>query len=636
MKTKLLYSLALFALPTTGSQAQAIQNRAAEHPVPETKIEIAATLPKPVLQTTRDGDVALLNGLFHERRALGKAYVERLRTDKLLQNYYLEAGIGSGMPLDELYQGWESPTCQLRGHFFGHWLSAASRFAATDNDAALRQRTTDAVNEIEKCQKLNGDGWLGPIPEKYFTILEDNNRWIWSPQYTLHKTMMGLYDAYRYTGDKDALAAESGSADWFLQWTGKLIAEGKSDVIYKGESSGLLELWSDLYGATGDPRYLKLASRYAMPDMFRQLLDGQDPLTDNHANASIPWVQGAARLYEVTGDARYRAIVENFWMDAVEDRGMFATTGNNAGEFWIPKRQFGRFLGSRTQEHCTVYNMIRVADYLFRWTGDAKYADYIERALYNGILAQQNPQTGMVAYFLPLNPGSKKVWGSETRDFWCCDGTMVQAQAMYEGLIYFNSGDGVTVAQFIPSKANFRGGKIRIEEKVDRDGAPKVFESADDLTHLTVDLAITSTEAAPWTLRVRQPAWAVAAGTVTIDGAPVAAAVSKHGFIEITRAWKNEHVTIAFPKRVTREPLPGSPNLYALLDGPIVLAAASANEPALVKGEALVPVYEHLYTEGRDWQSAHYYARTTTGTVLFKPLYEFADEPYTVYCSDAK
>jgi hypothetical protein len=87
---------------------------------------------------------------------------------------------------------------------------------------------------------------------------------------------------------------------------------------------------------------------------------------------------------------------------------------------------------------------------------------------------------------------------------------------------------------------------------------------------------------------------------------------------------------------VTRESLPGSPDLYALLDGPIVLAAATTTEPELVKGEALVPVYEHLYAEGRDWQSSHYYARTATGTVLFKPLYEFADEPYSVYCTDAR
>jgi len=62
-----------------------------------------------------------------------------------------------------------------------------------------------------------------------------------------------------------------------------------------------------------------------------------------------------------------------------------------------------------------VYNMMRLTDYLFRWTGQVEYADYIERNLYNGILAQQHPVTGMVAYFLPLQAGARKVWGSPTK-----------------------------------------------------------------------------------------------------------------------------------------------------------------------------------------------------------------------------
>ena len=50
--------------------------------------------------------------------------------------------------------------------------------------------------------------------------------------------------------------------------------------------------------------------------------------------------------------------------------------------------------------------MMRLADYLLRWTGDASYDDYWERNLYNGSLAQQHPETGMVTYFLPLRSGS--------------------------------------------------------------------------------------------------------------------------------------------------------------------------------------------------------------------------------------
>jgi hypothetical protein len=66
------------------------------------------------------------------------------------------------------------------------------------------------------------------------------------------------------------------------------------------------------------------------------------------------------------------------------------------------------------------YVMSLSNDNLLRWTGDVSYADYIERNLYNGALAQQNPENGMVAYFLPLRAGARKEWGTPTDDFWCC------------------------------------------------------------------------------------------------------------------------------------------------------------------------------------------------------------------------
>jgi DUF1680 family protein len=450
--------------------------------------------------------------------------------------------------------------------------------------------------------------------------------------------MMGLFDAYKYDGDKEALAVEEHSADWFLSWTKKCIEEGHAEAVYAGECGGMLELWADLYGATKDARFLTLASRYAMPDMFRQLLAGEDPLTNNHANASIPWIQGAARLYEVTGDTRYRDIVELFWKQAVDSRGMFATTGNNAGEFWIPPGQFGRFLGSRTQEHCTVYNMIRVAEYLFRWTGEARYADYIERALYNGILAQQNPNTGLVCYFLPLEPGAKKIWGSETHDFWCCHGTSVQAQAMFEDLIYYRSPDGLSVAQFIPSEATFgvAGQQIRIVQKNDDSANLADFSHSGETTHFAVELKIAADQRGRWTLRIRQPAWAAETGTVLVNGVPFQATLSRSGFLEIEREWKTATVKVSFPKHITREPLPGDNRRFALMDGPVVLAALGVIEPELAVASAIVPQYEHQYIEGRDWQTGHYLVPTRHGALLLKPIYEIADENYCVYFSTSE
>src|SRR3712207_4643100 len=98
--------------------------------------------------------------------------------------------------------------------------------------------------------------------------------------------------------------------------------------------------------------------------------------------------------------------------------------------------------------------MIRLADVLLRWSGDLSYADYIERNLYNGILAQQNPRTGMVAYFLPLEGGARKNWGTVTEDFWCCHGTLVQAHARHSGLVFYSGDDDeLVIAQHVAAHA---------------------------------------------------------------------------------------------------------------------------------------------------------------------------------------
>jgi len=115
------------------------------------------------------------------------------------------------------------------------------------------------------------------------------------------------------------------------------------------------------------------------------------------------------------------------------------------------------FAGENNQEHCTVYNMMRTADYLYRWTGDPSFADYIERNLYNGILAQQHPQTGMVAYFLPMaagyTKGGEKGWGHPTMDFYCCHGSLVQAQTRYLEYVYYRIGTRINHQSVYPHGA---------------------------------------------------------------------------------------------------------------------------------------------------------------------------------------
>lgn len=596
-----------------------------------------------MLKPAEKGSVKILPGVFRERMDVNRQYLLELDANCLLQNFYLEAGIIlPGLQVVDnpetanLHWGWEAPTCQLRGHFLGHWISAAAKLIAADGEPELRVKLDKIVSELARCQELNGGEWVGSIPEKYFTRLI-KNQYIWSPQYVMHKTIVGLSDAYIYAGNTQALDILSHLSDWYITWTEKA-AETNPHAVYAGEEAGMLEVWAQLYQLTKDEKYLTLAKRYADAGLFRKLKEGKDSLTNCHANASIPFTHGAAKMYEITGDSDWLEVVKLFWKAAVTDRGMFSTTGMNAGEFWVPPHMQGHFLGSNDQEFCTVYNMVRTASYLLKYTGEAQYADYIERALYNGFLAQQNAQTGMPAYFLPLGAGSRKKWGTKTRDFWCCHGTMVQAQTLYPELVWFTDGDKITAAQYIPSEftAEMNGAKVTVSQttgmKYYNDQA--FFDEKDDgqMSRWLLKFSVKCDKPVRFTLSLRVPEWAKGV-ELEVNGKNTAAPV-KDGWLDITADWQNDSVQVFFPSELRAETLPDMPELMSVVDGPIVLAGITGSDCGITGADKLneqfMPQMEHTYGTF-PWRQNSWRTRNQPQSVMFRPLYEVTDEEYTVY-----
>lgn len=596
-----------------------------------------------MLKPAEKGSVKILPGVFRERMDVNRQYLLELDTNCLLQNFYLEAGIIlPGLQVVDnpetanLHWGWEAPTCQLRGHFLGHWISAAAKLIAADGEPELRVKLNNIVSELARCQELNGGEWVGSIPEKYFTRMI-KNQYIWSPQYVMHKTIVGLSDAYIYAGNTQALDILSHLSDWYITWTEKA-AETNPHAVYAGEEAGMLEVWAQLYQLTKDEKYLTLAKRYADAGLFRKLKEGKDSLTNCHANASIPFTHGAAKMYEITGDSDWLEVIKLFWKAAVTDRGMFSTTGMNAGEFWVPPHMQGHFLGSSDQEFCTVYNMVRTASYLLKYTGEAQYADYIERALYNGFLAQQNAQTGMPAYFLPLGAGSCKKWGTKTRDFWCCHGTMVQAQTLYPELVWFTDGDKITAAQYIPSEftAEMNGANVTVSQttgmKYYNDQA--FFDEKDDgqMSRWLLKFSVKCDKPVRFTLSLRVPEWAKGV-ELEVNGKNTAAPV-KDGWLDITADWQNDSVQVFFPSELRAETLPDMPELMSVVDGPIVLAGIIGSDCGITGADKLneqfMPQMEHTYGTF-PWRQNSWRTRNQPQSVMFRPLYEVTDEEYTVY-----
>ncbi len=590
-------------------------------------------------------NVHLMPGLFKERSEINRKYLMELSNNALLQNFYIEAGIvipGLQVVDDpaaaDLHWGWEAPICQLRGHFLGHWLSAASMLVMTNNDRELKAKLEVIIDELERCRILNGGEWIGSIPEKYFKKLE-NNEYVWSPQYVMHKTLMGLTHAYMYTGNETARNILDHAADWYLKWTAAMAVKNPH-AVYSGEEGGMLEIWATLYELTCNEKYLTLADAYSHPSIFRKLEDGVDPLTNCHENASIPWAHGAAKMYEATGDVKWLVLTEKFWQSAVNARESYCTGGQGAGEYWVGPKLLGQFMGERNQEFCTVYNMVRLADYLYTFTGDTMYAEYIEKNLYNGFLAQQNKYTGMPTYFLPMQSGSKKKWGSKTHDFWCCHGTMVQSQTIYPTLCYYEDSERnrLVIGQYIPSEYRRNSNTIitqTVDMKYYNDGA--FFDEHDDsrMSRWFLKFTVKADVSEKFTIAFRIPAWVSGKPVIIVNGKEQKEISVHNGFFEIEKEWHNDTISLYFAAALTLSALPDMPEKVAFMEGPVVLAGLCEKDCGIaMKNDnpenALAYVTEHTYGTF-PWQQSTYRTKKQENDILFIPLYDITDEQYTIY-----
>ena len=530
-------------------------------------------------------------GELKHRYELNRRYMMTLDIDRLMRHHEQLAGLYRSDHADpDAYDGWESAECQLHGHFVGHFLSACAFGFAYHGDRYLLGCGEEIVRRLRLCQIEHGDGWCFSIPREYLDWTARRKR-VWAPQYTVHKTLMGLVDMVKLAGSKEALEVLDGAADWFLNWSGRYTDEQFNDIL-DVETGGMLEAWADLYALTGDERVKALIHRYRRPRVFEAVRRGEDPLTLMHANTTIPEALGYARAYEVLGDLEDLKTVQAYWDLAVEARGAFPTGGQTCREVWTPLLQQEAYLSDSNQEHCVVYNMIRLADFLWRHTGDAKYLDYIGLNYRNGILAQQNRRTGMVAYYLPMQAGARVDWGTPTKNFWCCHGTLVQVHNSHGAYMAYQNERGVLVAQLFPGKYGFERNGRRIQfEIVDRttvshyapcrrDSACKMGPS--DGIRLAIDM---DCDGAEFDLMLNLPAWADNA-QVLIDGEP--AWRGGGGVVTIARRWNRQTITVDIPSSLRFVALPDAPSRGMLVEGYDLLAGLTDDDCVRLSPEAAV------------------------------------------------
>lgn len=510
-------------------------------------------------------DVRLGAGPFLEAQSTNRNYLMALDPDKLLAPFLREAGL----PLKEAsYGNWESSG--LDGHMGGHYLSALSLMYASTGDAEVLERLNYVVAQLQRCQQANGNGYLGGIPAgseawqqvAAGTIKADNfsvnGKWV--PWYNLHKLYAGLRDAYQYGGNQQARSMLINLSDWALKLTAALSAE-QMETMLRSEHGGMNEVFADVYQMTGDKKYLTLALRFSHQAVLLPLERKQDQLTGLHANTQIPKVIGFERIGALTGDAKYHEAAEFFWR-TVHDNRTVAIGGNSVKEHFHSDKDFSSMINEvEGPETCNTYNMLRLSEMLFRRDPSARYGDYIERALFNHILSSQHPDTGGFVYFTPMRPNHYRVYSQVDKAMWCCVGSGIESQSKYGEFIYAHDGDALYVNLFASSTLNWREKNLRITQTT-------LFPDA-DTSRLTVD------GAGKFTLKLRYPAWVKSgAMQVRVNGKMVQSDALPGGYVSIARQWsRGDRVDIKVPMSTTLEQMPDKSNYYAVLRGPIVLAA---------------------------------------------------------------
>ncbi len=633
-----------------------------------------------------------------ERQRENYDYLMSLKNDHLLRNYELEAGRFTNRKIDtDTMGGWEASTCQLRGHFLGHWLSAAAYYIEETGDCEIQAKADNIVSELARCQQDNGGQWAASIPEKYLYWIGEGRK-IWAPQYTVHKLLMGLVDMYCHAGNQQALMIADHMADWFYTWSGEYTREQFDDIL-DYETGGMLEVWADLLAITQADKYRVLLDRYYRRRLFDPLLEGQDVLTNMHANTTIPEILGCARAYEVTGEQKYFDIVKAYWRCAVTERGTYVTGGQTEGEVWTPKMKLKNRIGNMNQEFCTVYNMMRLADFLFLYTKDPGYLQYREYNLHNGVMAQSyyasiqteshEEKKGLLTYFLPMKAGSRKQWAGRMDSFFCCHGTMIQANARLNQGIFYRDRDEIYVGQYVESELilqelseredNASGqntcgrlqacykkmsaencgagskcsGEIRILLQEDTmNGLTQIssennaaqtvnqvasaYDSKPDFRKYILTVRLVGMEKRHFSLNLRMPEWITRAAEVYKNGKLICKTEDTSKFLRIDEEWKDgDAVTVILPVGIKFIPLPDDPNTGAFRYGPDVLVGITEQERILelANSEGEDPCKELAADRERQWGQWNTYYRTENQNpgIDFRCIDEIGDEPYQVY-----
>ncbi len=463
-------------------------------------------------------------------------------------------------------------------------LEAASYSLATHPDPELAKRLDQIIAVLAAAQQP--DGYLN----SYFVVKEPTKRWTnlrdWHELYCAGHLFEAAVAHFQATGQRNFLTVATKLADHIDATFGP----GKR-MGYPGHPEielALIKLWR----VTGEQRYFKLA-RFFIENRGRKFFaeehktpfdkyDGaywQDdvPIYDHknikgHAVRACYLLSGATDVAAETQDPALLKMINRVWRNTTE-RNMYLTGGigpsaHNEGftvDYDLPNL-------TAYQETCATIALAQWNHRLALLYGDARYADIVERALYNGVLAGVSQDGTKFFYVNPLAST-----GRHHRSPWfgcaCCPPNVARTLASLGGYAYAVSDGALWVNLYIQGSATatVKGQQVTLNVTTDYPWDGKVT--------LKPKLAAK----AEFELRLRVPGWCEGA-TVTVNRKKVAAPVFERGYFVLAREWRSEDtVVLNLPMPVQR--IAANPQVkedagrLALQRGPLVYCLEACDQP---------------------------------------------------------
>ena len=456
------------------------------------------------------------------------------------------------------------------GEHAGKFLDAAVNTWLYSHDQRVKTLMDRVDRELLAAQEP--DGYLGTYT--------NDKRWtswdVWVHKYDL----IGLLSYYRATGDTNSLEAARRIGDLLVRTFGD--KPGQRDIIRAGEHVGMaatsvLEPMVTLYRYTGSRQYLDFCYYITRaweqpngPHLISSLDTGGSVFKTANAKAyeMLSNLVGLAELYRVTGEVRFLTPIKIAWEDIVARRLYISGTASSK-EHFTANDQLPADETADVGEGCVTVTWMQLNLELLRLTGDAKYGDQLERSVFNQLLAAQNPHTGDICYFTPLN-GRKNASSGIS----CCVSSEPRGISLIPETAWGERQGGVAILEYVPGRV--------------KDPAATIESHTDFPASGHVVLTITPGERAEFPLSLRVPEW-TQRYVARVNGKEYVGHPGE--FLPIQRAWKKgDQVDISMD--MTVEVIPGGrsyPNAIAVQRGPQVLALESALNPAFPNLETAAP-----------------------------------------------